>query len=864
MNLRKQNQISWHGARLTAALCLVLVLTTLTIPFRSAAQGVLGGKVRFIHAVPGAPKVDVYVDGAITANGLAFAEATRFINVQPGPHTVTVNVNGTSQTVFQGEITATVDLGITVVVQGDSSGLTAAVYEDDLAPARPGALRFTAIHAVQDAPPVDVLQVTDTVVPLAQGLTFGQPYGSVDIPANAADLIVVPAGADVTNPLIKIEKSSLISGTYTTAVIVGALSGSPAPTLVVLSEPLQAENAADAALVRLVHASSQAPNVDIYVDDTLIAPNLSFTGVTPHLALPSGEAKISLRAAGAAFTDEPVFETTATLQAGAAATVVVAGAIDALQAIVSPDRIEGLLQDQARVTIINATDGEVVFAELSESVALDSLLIKDADVPAGIYGTLLGVRNAGQVEQSLQLSGGVIYSLVIAGEIANPTVIVAASGITEAPGSAPAPQGGSVAVAPTAVAPTAEAVAGLPSATPITLPTLAPTPISLPTVAAVEPPIAVATEVVLAPAVTATPFGRSGITGRVDTNEGVNLKVYEYPRQGAKTLGLMPSGTNVRVDGVLGPEVDSNQPTPEATATLSAEGVRVDDVWVFVTWEQDDGGKIDGWTRPLYLDIRDPRGKRLQTAQELFENLQQIPASRFGTIETALATPIPGGPPPLLGTVNVDPGVNLQLRRTPDITGESLALLPAASQVFVLSRTEVGSKGGLVGEPDSLTWLFVRFQTETGAIIGWVNSEFVLLTQGGKNVKLEDVPQANEITPGGVEGNPAIAQPTPISDAVIASVDKLDAGANLQFRLDPDANAQSLGLIPAGSQLEVLGRNGAGSWLQVVFNNTVGWINSGYVSLSQRGRKLDLLEVKIVTGEEDFALTATPTPIGGN
>jgi len=205
--------------------------------------------------------------------------------------------------------------------------------------------------------------------------------------------------------------------------------------------------------------------------------------------------------------------------------------------------------------------------------------------------------------------------------------------------------------------------------------------------------------------------------------------------------------------------------------------------------------------------------------------------------------------------VNVDPGVNLQLRRTPDIAAESLALLPLGTRLVVLEKTEVASRGGLVGEPSSLIWLYVRFTTENGTLTGWVNSQFVTLSQNDRPFSLDDVPTATEVRVGGLQGNPLAALPPPATQVVTATIDKVDPGANLHLRRNPDASSESLGLIPSGTQLEVLGRNGDGTWLQVEYNGVRGWINASFVSVTRGGRPYKIEDIPNVLAEP----TATPS-----
>lgn len=863
-------------------LILAVALTALYGGAPAQAQGKLG-KLRFVHAVSDAPAVDIYVDNVLAARGLAFGEATRYLGVQTGPRLIAITATGSTVPLFQASPTISGDIPQTIVAQGTAAALEVGVYDDELAPTRAGGMRITAIHAIKDAPPVDIIGIEgDTQTPLIQGLSYGQPYGTLDLPAAVIDLAVVASGADVSTPVVRLDKQSLAAGTYNMVVALGTLGGTVKPSALLLTATTDAENPANSALVRLVHASPDAPSVDVYVGDVRVAPSLTYGVATPHIALPAGNAPVAVRVAGSPATSVAVLTSELTLTAGSAVTVAVYGPAEKLAVAVSPDNVTALDPKSARVHVVNATDGVKVSAALTADLTAANDTLEGRDVPAGIYSPTVSVDGAAlPAGQSLALHGGVLYDLIVMGPASDRRVVVAATGLNEQPGSVPPAEPVAVAANPTAtpapVEPTAAQV--IPSATPASaLPTaapLAPTATSapqvfLPTAApsatpapvqATLPPPPVATEPAPTLAPSVTPFGQSGITAQVNTDPGVNLKLREYPITDSKTLALVPSGTTLRVDGVKGPAQVAGQPTPSETATLSAEGVRIEDLWVFVTWSFPDGGRITGWTKPQFLLITNERGRRVEKVEDIVA-FPQIPENEFGTIDTGEATPIALDDSRIIGTVNVDPGVNLQLRRTPGIDGESITLIPAGAELTVIEKTEIPSQGGLVGEPQSTIWLFVRFQTDSGSVTGWVNSQFIVLTQRGKPVDIEDIPTATEIQRGGVVGNPVIAPPATPSREVTALIDKLDPGVNLQLRRAPDPSAESLGLIPGNTAVPVLGRNGAGTWLFVRFNDVEGWINAGFVTVTLNGRRYDIAELQNVTDEPDTVLTPTvpPTP----
>ncbi|MCC7206818.1 MAG: DUF4397 domain-containing protein [Anaerolineae bacterium] len=888
------------------AFAMVAALFAFPAPASAQTSATPGGRIRFVHAVADGPAVDIYVDSQLAAGGLEFGGATRFLAVEPGSREVEVMAGGGTTSLFKATVDVSADLGRTVVLQGAADTLAAGLYEDDLNPTRPGNVRVTAIHALDGAPAVDVLQVDgDTVMPLVQNLAFGQPYGAVDIPAAAADLVLVPAGGNVSNPVLRVSGVSLAAGTE---VVVVALDG---PTALVLSEPTAPDDAGNSGLVRMVHASQGSPAVDVYVGESLIAPGLSYGAATPHLALAAGTLDVAVRVAKSAPDSTPLVSATLDLAAGSAVTVVVSGPIDGLQVNAVANNIAPLDPKVARVQFTDAT-GAGATLSVAPGVTLDALDAPALEAPAGTYTLQVGLGGGDTLlTQPTTLSGGVLYDVIAAGApdgalLTEPLLIVAATGLNEQPGSAPLPavqvavqptEPAQATDAPSAATSTPLAIGVAPTPAPLVLPSSTPAPVELPVLpTATEAAVALAPTATLPPVValptatlpplpvtatpdpnlapaptlapppvalvvtpTATPIGITGYLGQVDTNPGTNLKIREYPREDAKTLALAPSGAVLDIVGIRGPVQEPNQPTPTATATLSPEGLTIDQLWVFVIWRTDDGGQISGWTKPLYLITTDPRGRRLTTIED-FLMLNQVPENEFGEIATGLATPIPTRDlRPRARVARVNEGTNLQIRRLPDIQGESLALVPNGVEMIAIERTNVESRGGLVGEPESLTWVRVSLETDTGTVTGWVNSQYVDLYLAGRLITLEDLPEAAEIIPGDVAGNVTLATPPP-APGLIGTVDRLNPGANLHLRRTPDSAGESLTLIPAGAQIPIIGRNGAGTWFLTTYGGVEGWINGEYVTVTLDGRRYDVLEIPITTGEENTFGTPTVTP----
>ncbi|MDP9364413.1 MAG: alpha/beta fold hydrolase [Chloroflexota bacterium] len=168
-----------------------------------------------------------------------------------------------------------------------------------------------------------------------------------------------------------------------------------------------ASPAAGTALVTVVHASPDAPAVDVFVDGERAITNLAFGAATEAVPLPAGSYDLAVAPAGAAIDDAVIEVDGAELAAGAAYEIAAVGTLDEIAAEVYEVDASPLPAGQARVRVVHAspdapaidlavTDGEVLVGDLSFPDASDYL-----EVPAGTYD--LEVRPAGDDEVVLAL-----------------------------------------------------------------------------------------------------------------------------------------------------------------------------------------------------------------------------------------------------------------------------------------------------------------------------------------------------------------------------------------------------------------------------------------------------------------------------
>ena len=147
------------------------------------------------------------------------------------------------------------------------------------------------VHASPDAPAVDVLVDGARAI---TNLAYGEAIGYAELPAGTRAVAVVPAGAEADAAVIQ-ANLELAAGRAYTVMAVGRLA-EIAP--LVLTDERMAP-AGDSAKVRFVHASPNAPAVDIAVKDgPVLFSNVPFKEAAAYIEAPAGTLDLEARLAG--------------------------------------------------------------------------------------------------------------------------------------------------------------------------------------------------------------------------------------------------------------------------------------------------------------------------------------------------------------------------------------------------------------------------------------------------------------------------------------------------------------------------------------------------------------------------------------
>ncbi len=174
--------------------------------------------------------------------------------------------------------------------------------------------------------------------------------------------------------------------------------------------------------VRVIHASPDAPSVDIYVDGKAAFKGAAYKDVTDYAPLSPGERKVQVFASSANGKGKPVIEQKLTVQAGKNYSVVALGKLDNLSLLVLEDQKGS--GDTANLRAVHASpdappvdiavkDGDILIKNLAFTQASDY-----QTVSPGSYN--LEVRATGNDQAVLDLpnlpiESGVNYTAIAIG-----------------------------------------------------------------------------------------------------------------------------------------------------------------------------------------------------------------------------------------------------------------------------------------------------------------------------------------------------------------------------------------------------------------------------------------------------------------
>jgi hypothetical protein len=446
----------WRTIRLLLAVLMVggmaLAATSVSAQDRTEEDA----SVRFVHASPDAPEVDVLVDGGVIASNVAFGTVSDYMAIPGGEHQLQIVPAGSPAESALIDTTIDLDDGnaYLVAATGLLNEIESKTFEIDLDDTDSGQARIRTINLSPDEGSVDMYVAGGDEITDDTG--FGDASDYEDIDAGSYDLELREHDSDAVR--IPLAGVSVESGR---AYDILALGQAAAGNLTAVALETRVSPACGDVLgigsdtdacVRVLHASPDASAVDVYVNDTLVVQNLEFGAATEYAALPAGDdMNLKIVPTGSGL-DSAVVDTGIELDEGDAYTVIASNKLDDISAKVVEDNLNPLPVDQARITVIHeapdspdvdvvVTDGPTLFEGVGFEDVTDGKI-----VDAGQYD--LQLKDGDNVvarAEDVTLDAGMNYDIVAIGSADNNTlqviVLSSVSAVIEGAAATPSVEG---------------------------------------------------------------------------------------------------------------------------------------------------------------------------------------------------------------------------------------------------------------------------------------------------------------------------------------------------------------------------------------------------------------------------------------
>ena len=383
-------------------------------------------KVRVIHTSYDAPAVDISVDGAVAIPNLAYGESSGYAEVPAGTRNVVVTPAGaTTPEVINANLPIEANKEYTVIAVDQLASITAIVTED-LRTANSSKAKIRFLHASPDAPPVDIKVGSGSSAPVFSNASFKDISGYVEVDAASYQFVVTAAGN--TDEVLVFDEIAVQNGAVYTVVAHGTFDPTDqypfAVRVFVDNDPGDAfvDLTVATTNVKVIHASPDAPGVDILVDGTIVNSSaLNYPQSTDYLSPLAGTRNIKVNPSGSSTS---VIDANVTFGADMFYSVFAVNDVANIEPLVLEDDLTMPAAGKAHVRFIHLspdapavditlTDGTVIFANkmFKDFTAFTPLDFGSYDLEVRAAGTSQVVLPLG----TINLEDGKIYTVFAKG-----------------------------------------------------------------------------------------------------------------------------------------------------------------------------------------------------------------------------------------------------------------------------------------------------------------------------------------------------------------------------------------------------------------------------------------------------------------
>ena len=320
-------------------------------------------RVQVLHASPDAPAVNVSI-GSTTISNVDYKSGSAALVVNAGSAAVKVDgivPGGTATVIGPVDVNFMEKTLYSILAIGDVATIHPLILEQPDTAVASGSVRLRVVHAAPMAPRVDVYLTApgadlSGAAPVGT-FSFGENLGPVEVPAGSYQIRVTAAG----NATAVVFDSGTVDLASTRSLLIAAVQNTAtgaAPISLVVQDvngATQILDVATPAALRVVHASPDAPAVDVVVNDNFASPlvsDLSFPEFTPFVNV--APATYNVKVTDSATQTVVAIDASVSPKAGISYTVLAVGNLAAIEPLIVADDPRRVAT-QAKVRIIHAS-----------------------------------------------------------------------------------------------------------------------------------------------------------------------------------------------------------------------------------------------------------------------------------------------------------------------------------------------------------------------------------------------------------------------------------------------------------------------------------------------------------------------------
>lgn len=197
-------------------------------PYYSVQPTAQMSYIRIFHASPDAPAVDIYANGNIIANGLAYKQLTNYLPILPGNYNIQVYPTGEhTNLVINTTVTVPQNSAFTIAAMGKLSDISLMPIPEIYMPHLPMGMTNNSyvrfVHLSPNAPAVDITLPDGTKI--FENVPYKKHTDYVSVNPETYTLQVKPSGSNQV--VLTIPDVSLMPGMIYTVYAVGLVGDRP-------------------------------------------------------------------------------------------------------------------------------------------------------------------------------------------------------------------------------------------------------------------------------------------------------------------------------------------------------------------------------------------------------------------------------------------------------------------------------------------------------------------------------------------------------------------------------------------------------------------------------------------------------------